>query len=224
MGQKSLAEIRRQNLELLVDRYGSMAKINALLGRKRRDSALTQVKNRVFNKQTGYYRQMGDRIARLLEVKLLLGEGWMDLPHENADDIPFIDGVSTATNDEDSVEIPSLDNKSDNHTTVTNTFLRYIAGQDHDISGLRTFFISESAFPTIPFGSVMVVDTNCRSFTRNGVYVIRVGEQTSFRRITQNLDGTLRVWSDAEAYEETDDPSKLNIMGRGIFLWSGKIL
>lgn len=225
MNQESLPEIRRQNLELLVQRYGSMAKINSALGRRRNDSVLTQIKNRAITNRTGSRRQMGNRVARQLETVLLLGEGWMDRPHENADDIPLID-PSTPVDEKDTTNIPYLGGKLNSETRipVTNMFLRFIAGNEHDIAGLRTFFISESTFPTIPFGSIMVVDTNCRSFTHNGVYLIRIGEQTSFRRINQNLDGTLRVWSDPETYEEVDDPAKINILGRGIYLWSGKTL
>lgn len=87
--RKELNEIRRNNLELIRLRYGSMSAVNVAVGRKCTDSTFTQIRNRVFNSSTGYYREMGTRIARELEEKLRLDEGWMDRPHESAEEVPL---------------------------------------------------------------------------------------------------------------------------------------
>ena len=53
--RKELNEIRRNNLELIRLRYGSMSAVNVAVGRKCTDSTFTQTRNRVFNSSTQQY-------------------------------------------------------------------------------------------------------------------------------------------------------------------------
>lgn len=79
-GMQTSAEIRRQRLNMLVDRYGTIADLNEALGWARTDPKLTQIKNN--NKRPGREAtyQMGDAMAREIEEKLNLQRGWMDNP------------------------------------------------------------------------------------------------------------------------------------------------
>ena len=72
-------EIRRENLKVLVERFGSMKSLNERLGRK--DNTLTQILNASIHSETGKKKQMGDRLARSIEQTLSLGDGWMDADH-----------------------------------------------------------------------------------------------------------------------------------------------
>jgi hypothetical protein len=72
---------RVQRLEQLIDRYGSIAKLNEALGWVRTDSRLSRIRNQ--NQRTdreGKVFQMGDPMAREIEKTLNLDEGWMDTP------------------------------------------------------------------------------------------------------------------------------------------------
>jgi phage repressor protein C with HTH and peptisase S24 domain len=79
---KPIAEIRRENLGLLRERFGSWASLNTELGRDRRDSTLSQIYNKAPDSKTGRPRQMGDVQARDIEALLKIKEPlWMDIDH-----------------------------------------------------------------------------------------------------------------------------------------------
>lgn len=78
---KTSTEIRRENLNILIERYGSIANLNAQLGRNRKDATLSQIRKGSVHSGTGRPRIMGDTMAREIETKLSLGYGWMDADH-----------------------------------------------------------------------------------------------------------------------------------------------
>lgn len=73
-------EIRHENLLSLIAQYGSLANLNEALGRKRNDAALSLIKNKSIGFR-GKTRNMGTTLARLIEEKLKLEDGWMDKDH-----------------------------------------------------------------------------------------------------------------------------------------------
>ncbi|GAA4400456.1 S24 family peptidase [Quisquiliibacterium transsilvanicum] len=93
-GMKTVGEVRRENLGLLRDRYGTWPALNIALGRSARDATLGQIWNRNPDSKTGRPRQMGDRLARAIEQCLELPEGWLDVPHEAPTSAPQGDAVA----------------------------------------------------------------------------------------------------------------------------------
>lgn len=79
-GMKTVSETRRDRLEMLIKKHGSLAELNEKLGWARTDPKLTQIRNA--NARAGREKpyQMGDAMAREIEDKLDLGRGWMDTP------------------------------------------------------------------------------------------------------------------------------------------------
>jgi hypothetical protein len=78
---KTVDETRRLRLDMLLDKYGSFAKLNEALGWTRTDSRLSRIKNQ--NQRTdrdGKVFQMGSPMARAIETELGLPVGWMDTP------------------------------------------------------------------------------------------------------------------------------------------------
>lgn len=78
---KTVYETRIERLNLLVKKHGdSLAVLNDALGLVRTDSTLSQIRTKAPNSKTGKPRGMGDVLARKIEEKLGLPEGWMDTP------------------------------------------------------------------------------------------------------------------------------------------------
>jgi hypothetical protein len=77
---QTIDETRRQRLKMLIDKHGSIAALNELLGLSRTDATLSQIKNRSVHSKTGTPRAMGDPMARKIEAALNLPDGWMDTP------------------------------------------------------------------------------------------------------------------------------------------------
>lgn len=69
---------RRKRLEILIERYGSIAALNLALGAEKTDATLSQIRTQAPHSKTGKPRSMGDEKARDIEVKLGLERGWMD--------------------------------------------------------------------------------------------------------------------------------------------------
>ena len=83
---KPVAEIRRQNLELLVLEHGTLEAVAAAA----ETSAvyLSQIRNQTIDPKTSKPRQMGAAIARRLEIGATKPSGWMDTSHDPSDLVP----------------------------------------------------------------------------------------------------------------------------------------
>lgn len=82
------ADIRRENLAVLVARFGGTEALvaNAATRGVELDAVyLSQIKNRAIDKKSGKPRQMGDPLARKIEEGLAMERGWMDNVHESRD-------------------------------------------------------------------------------------------------------------------------------------------
>lgn len=78
VSMQTIDEIRRDRLELLIQKHGSIAALNELLGYERTDSRLSQIRTQAKRSSGGKPRAMGDDTARYIEDKLQLPRGWMD--------------------------------------------------------------------------------------------------------------------------------------------------
>jgi hypothetical protein len=79
-GMKTIEEVRHDWLLRLIGRFGTVAELNAALGRTRTDATLIQIKNRAPNTRSGKPRCMGSALAREIERKLGLEHGLLDHP------------------------------------------------------------------------------------------------------------------------------------------------
>ena len=79
---------RRKRLEMLIDRYGSIAALNLAIGVDRTDATLSQIRTQAPHSRTGKPRAMGDEKAREIEERLGLERGWMDTPPNYAENQP----------------------------------------------------------------------------------------------------------------------------------------
>lgn len=77
---KTIEEIRRDWLLLLIDRFGSLARLNEALGRARTDATLSQIKNQARDSKSGNPKNMGSPLAREIEHQLGLDRGTLDHP------------------------------------------------------------------------------------------------------------------------------------------------
>lgn len=78
---QTVHDTRRQRLEILIARHGSIAALNEALRWPRADSRLSRIKNaNTRTDRDGKVFQMGDNIAREIEEALALETGWMDTP------------------------------------------------------------------------------------------------------------------------------------------------
>lgn len=78
---QTVHDTRRARLSILLDKHKTFAALNEALEWPRTDSRLSRIKNaNVRTDREGKVFNMGDAIAREIEKKLNLEEGWMDTP------------------------------------------------------------------------------------------------------------------------------------------------
>ena len=77
---KTASDYRRDWLEFLIHEHGSIAALNVALGRAKTDATLSQIRNKSAHSRTDAPRNMGDSIAREIELKLNLGHASLDNP------------------------------------------------------------------------------------------------------------------------------------------------
>lgn len=77
---KTVSDNRREWLEHLIHRHGSISALNIALDRVKTDATLSQIRNKSTHNRTGAPRTMGEKIARDIELKLGLTHGALDGP------------------------------------------------------------------------------------------------------------------------------------------------
>lgn len=197
----SIKEIRRNNLQRLIERYDSMKNLNESLGR--RDNVLTQIMNQSVNSVTGKPKQMGDKLARDLEEKLNLGFGWMDQDHSNE---PSED-KNIITLDKLNIEA-CCDPSGGPVCTDVAVVERIQVSLDwfkQNISRFRTVghqlvtARGDSMEPTINSGDIVVVDVRDTDVTQEGIFCLNYGGGVTIKRI-QVLPFGIEFISDNKLY------------------------
>jgi hypothetical protein len=86
-GMETIEETRRNRLQMLIKKHGSMADLCEALGYARNETAtLTRILNaNVRHDRGGKPYNMGSPMARQIEEKLSLDLGWMDTPPSYAE-------------------------------------------------------------------------------------------------------------------------------------------
>ncbi|GAB1825377.1 hypothetical protein [Turicimonas sp. TL08] len=222
------ADIRLQNLNFLIEQYKTIANLNIALGRDRRDSTLSQIKNRVKINNSKGRRTMGFELARTIEEKLNLPGGWMDEFHENIQpEIPKLELVNLS----DLKKLSSIplfiqpsnadkgrcDPKLNGEIQLPNYFIDGLIQEPN--SELKGFMPNESAmFKTLPQGSIVLVNCRITHYEGDGLYLVLINNFHKFRKITQLLDGNYMIESDINK-EVTSNLESLEVLGKVTNIW-----
>lgn len=220
---KTSTEIRRENLNILIERYGSIANLNAQLGRNRKDATLSQIRKGSVHSGTGRPRIMGDTMAREIETKLSLGYGWMDADHSREafpeeDDLIYLRrlnvsaccGASGVQNYEDEAYVDLM--------SVSRVWFKENINQIRE-NGYELITASgDSMEPTFRNGDLIVVDRQDRDLKRDGVFCVLVDGDLYVKRV-QRIPGAVLFISDNSLYRPFEIPIKevefrLQVLGR----------
>jgi len=223
-------EVRRKNLERLIQIHGTIAHLNEVLGRRRKDSTLSQYRNATLIKKTGTKSQMGEAIARTIEKKLRLGYGWMDNEHIEGLEPDITDSEAIQKNL--TVKIRPLETLS--AQKKVGAFQDYLKGIEMteyflsrvlfttDKDNLRTFLVDDDSLKSVaPFGSVVLIDTGVKSYTKDGLYLVEINGALMLKRIIAQVDGTFIVANDVDK-QQVNNLNLAHIVGRACYLWAGR--
>ena len=175
---KTITEIRRENLLLLAEKYGSLAAISEAIGKKRTDPTLRQIKIRAISPK-GTARNMGHYLARLIEEKLALPSGWMDQDHRfsnaKAEELEELKRPKANTKPRTFVRIipstvkleagvPAYEKKDEVRCPTAVLSKRFLEENGYQLKDLRGL-IAPEAIPSISIckGDITVINTAIRN-------------------------------------------------------------
>lgn len=201
---KTVAEIRRDNLNTLVSRAGSIAELNEQLGRKRNHPSLGQIRNRS-DRGNGTFYEMGDKLARDIEEKLGLSYGWMDTNH-TPDDWPDDNIINLKR-----INIQACCGSAGIQNYEDDAFVEQIQVSrpwfQENISQIREngyeiiTAAGDSMEPTLKNGDLVVIDRFDTEITkRDGVFCVLIDNDLYLKRV-QRVPGSLRFISDNRLYD-----------------------
>lgn len=228
----TIHDFRRENLIRLLKDFPSIADFNERLGRDRNNPTFTMIKNQS-GLTNGRTRVMGDSLAREIEKKLELQEGWMDVPHEPAAKIRYFerdsDAPSKAIFQMKSLRLAGGENTEEALMYLDPMFFQiYFPGRQPDEFALSVVS-GTSMEPTLSPSDRVLIDMSTGSrFTRDGVYLVCYSKgndkQKILRRIRMKLDGTLMISADKRPDEEQNiqEIEGLELHGRVAFRWKGE--
>ena len=246
------SEVRRRNLKLLVELYGSMVKLNLALGRRKNDTSLAQIKNEAFNKTKNTPRRMGNSIAREIEDKLNLKRGWMDEEHPDAFPLPFQNSCETQnTENRKNLNSSTTSVLSNNNNLLSNIPLYEVSSERNsglnsipisvgeivmpdafltllpnleNKSEIQAFYMKDNSLSkNIPYGSIVIVDVSVKEFIKDGIYLVRINNNTIVRKIVLAATGGYFVINDLNPPEKVDTLSDIQIFGLCLGGWEPRI-
>lgn len=85
-----------------------------------------------------------------------------------------------------------------------------------------------SMAPTFGAGDLLLADKSVNRVHEDGVYVTRLGDSVRIKRLQERPDGSMLMLSDNPKYEPNiippDNLDRLQILGRVLYVWTGKRL
>ena len=219
-----LAEVRRANLELLIEAYETIAQLNKVLGKPRTDSSLSQIRNRTVNTVNHCSRRMGSKFAREIEKKLSLPVNWMDIEHpEGSSEIEVLNVPFSENSDDLGISISEIEHPERELARLGNKFLSFISN-DIRPAGLRFFEVENDDFADIPRNSIVIIDNDTKTYKNPGVYLLEAFGERRLVKIRRGLDGNY-ILSQADDVQETmASLEEISIVGRAVYLWKVDIL
>lgn len=221
-------EIRRNNLRKLLERFRSVAEFNETMGRSRKNPGFTMIKNGQLNR--GKPREMGDKLAREIELRLNLPAGWMDTPHTEEDKteatgVPYIEGTPLI------IPIPTIvlqggEGKMEDIAVFLDPglFVRNFPGRKRS-DFHAAIVLDNSMSPKLNPDDRVLIDTATTDFTTAGIYCLDTPAGKVLRNVRCRLDGVHIISADGDPETvELESVQGIKIIGRVCMKWTATML
>ena len=197
-----LAEVRRLNLKKLIDEKfeGNRTAFARATGKNSNLIILCLAPNEDIR------RSIGERLAREIEQKMSLPSGWLDL--------------DSGASFEKHVTVPIVSLQSLSQTVeklfLSDRVLSRACDNPTSMAAVRGLYMpSNEMMPSVSQDDILLVDTGCTEFVKDGVYVITIGKSVFIRRVRRLLTGEVRISADSDPAGSIDaEPGKYRPAGR----------
>lgn len=228
---KTITEIRRENLIEILKDFRTIAEFNETMGRKRTDPSFGMIKNQQVNPNRGKPRIMGDKLAREIELRLNLPDGWMDSTHYTNEEDAYKSGVPYIEGTPKVIPIPTIvlqggEGKMDNVVVYLDPelFEKYFQGRKRG-DFHAAIVLDNSMSPKLNPNDRVLIDTAITEFTTAGIYCLETPAGKVLRDIHSRLDGVLIIKASGlnEEVEFSSVPG-IKIVGKVRLKWTTELL
>ena len=225
----TINEIRRTNLINLLEGFRSVAEFNETMGRSRSDPTFTMIKNQQLNR--GKPRELGSKLAREIELRMNLADGWMDTPHTEEESAPPKNGVPYIEGTPTLIPIPVFvlqggEGKMEDIAVFLDPglFDRNFPGRE--ISEFHAAIVLDNSMsPKLNPDDRVLIDTATTDFTTAGIYCLETPAGKVLRNIRCRLDGIHVVSADGDPETvELESAPDIQILGRVCMKWCATML
>lgn len=233
-------EIRRNNLRTLLEGYTSQGLTRAEFAEKLGVTAsqLSQVAS------SNPVRNIGDALARRIEVSFGLTKGWMDIIHSDDED------KTSKTSHAKNYNLQNLSGAYTDHTyrieqldtefscgggRMNSEYPEIIQSIEIDPEYAKRMFggrpaaslkittaVGDSMKGSVEPGELVVLDVTVSRFVSDGIYAFSYGDSVHIKRL-QKLKDRLIVISENQAYEKweigTEEEEQFHIQGFVVGKW-----
>jgi hypothetical protein len=215
MATETVFSIRRDNLRQLV-----MSK--PYDGNRSAFSRATEVHvnqiNLFLTDNPNHRRNLGEALARKIEAKLGLSEGWFDVVH-GGEGAPL--KISSPRG-----ELPAAlvglfaRDAAVASLEVHASFLSSFGGKITSPDNILVAAVATRDIPELTPGDTVFIDAGVKAITADGVYILQRGDTTVLRRISKQMSGTWLVHGAGGAPAETlDNLRNVKACGRVLMVW-----
>lgn len=212
-------ELRRVNLQKLVD--------DRFQGNKAALSRAAEIHpnhvNLVLTPNKKHQRNLGEGLAREIEKKLGLAEGWLDEEHAASEREETIQ-TPWVKPDERLSMILKLDpifKSAEVFTLGLDTALSRHTGLQNLAFGLLA---TDDGAPGLARGDRVLIDTAVRAVTGDGYYILVRGSSAYLRHIGQPLTGGWKITASGGDSTIVDSLKGIEVIGRIAASWTLKVL
>jgi hypothetical protein len=198
----SATEVRRSNL---------LAYINEKFDGNRSAFARAADKNvnlinLVLSNNEEFRRNIGEKLARDLEQRLSLPEGWMDIQRQG--------GPTGRVTSFPVVRFGAADDSPEKLVLASDVVIKHLDAPTALHNVKACYMPSDDMAPTINKGDLIFVDAGVTEIGSDGVYVLVRKDEIFVRRIKRTLSGALKAVADKDPSGVEDLPGKLTVAGR----------
>ncbi len=200
-----ITEIRRTNLIALIDEKfgGNRAAFCRNTGKH------PNLMNLVLSVNPAIRRNIGEKLARDLETKLGLSEGWLDQPREG--------GSAGRVYTFPIVRLDALDKSGIEKIVLGQDVAARALDRPSSMANVKVAYaVNNDMAPAISQGDMMFVDTAAKDLDRSGTYVLLRDTEVFVRRITRLITGATKVSADNDPQSALEfQPGKMKLRSAG---------
>lgn len=206
MTTQHVADIRRENLRALIKEH--YENNNAAFCRAASIKNHNGI-NLVLTDNLENRRNMGEKVARAIEVNIGLPRGYLDVPQMNTANGSRVYTFTV-------VGFDSLDAESLERVVLKADVIARHLDSPSAMTNVRAVFMQTGEMsPAINKDDLVFVDTGCTKFEQDGVYVILRDKEAFVRRVRRSLAGGIKVSADSDPGGSIEvEPDAFQLAGR----------